>query len=284
MRIEINQIVSEGENSFEILKNKNLLYRADLPFIQINDGFNLEKIRKIKVLDINNNIIYTSDYNYIENYVEEFIPLKYLVTGSQKFNQLVFKSINKEFKVYYESNEVLKGSYIIEYNGKKYNVYSVEDGYIRHFPIFINDIQIGEVLKSNVVYNAKDSYCCFLKDEYEELADGIIMLFLFLDRFEYNSSYYMVESTNITKKYSYNKNNKYYDPNWVKNNFDCSDFFLKVDNDVLAVKEVFTNKIKHPIKSMSKNEKQLLLVILIFIGGLFLFFIVMFSVLFFLVN
>ena len=87
MKIEIKQIDNEGKNEFEIKYNDNLKYKAKLPFISIKEPLNLDKIRQIKIVDLNDNEIYTTDYKYIENLKEEFIPLKYLITGSQKFNQ-----------------------------------------------------------------------------------------------------------------------------------------------------------------------------------------------------
>ena len=38
----------------------------------------LDKIRAIKLLDLNDNEIYRTDYNYVQNLKEEFIPMKFL--------------------------------------------------------------------------------------------------------------------------------------------------------------------------------------------------------------
>ena len=92
MKIDVLQVESEGKNEFEIKYNDILQYKAKLPFISINEPLNLEKLRSIKILDVNENEIYTTDYKYIENFKEEFIPMKFLITGSQKFNQLLFTS------------------------------------------------------------------------------------------------------------------------------------------------------------------------------------------------
>ena len=92
MKIDVLQVENEGKNEFEIKYNNKLQYRAKLPFISINDPLNLEKLRSIKIFDANENEIYTTDYKYVENFKEEFIPMKFLITGSQKFNQLLFSS------------------------------------------------------------------------------------------------------------------------------------------------------------------------------------------------
>ena len=83
---------------------------------------------------------------------------------------------------------------------------------------------------------------------YESISDGIVALLLYLDRSEYSSSYLVNKSYNLSKKYSYNKTNKYYDKEWVKNNFG-DEFYKKVDENVKLVKEKF----KHPLKT---SEEQ----------------------------
>lgn len=265
MKIDVLQTESEGKNSFEIKYDDILQYRAKLPFISINEPLNLEKIRNIKIFDISGNEIYTTDYKYIENFKEEFIPMKFLATGSQKFNQLLFVSNKTTIKIYYEEKAIWDNRYIIEINEKKYFCYSIEDGYIRHFPIYDGEIQVGEALKSNVVIDSKDEYRCYLKSGYESLSDGIVALLLYLDRSEYSSSYLVNKSYTLSKNYSYNKTNKYYDKDWVKNNFG-DEFYKKVDENV----KLFKEKLKHPFKtskeqwnSMSEKNRKLLKFILI---------------------
>lgn len=266
MKIEVIQINNEGKNEFEIKYNDNLQYRAKLPFVSIDDPLNLEKIRKMKIMDLNDNEIYTTDYRYVKNIKETLIPMKYLVTGSQKFNQLLFLSDNVTIKIYREIRGFFDRRYVIEVNDKKYFCYSIEDGYIRHIPIYDGEKQVGEALKSNVVIDEKDEYLCYLKEGYESLSDGVVALILYLDRREYNSSYLVNKSYVIEKKYSYDKTNKFYDKEWVKTNFG-DEFYKKVDNDVNMVKQ----KLKHPVqtskeqwKSMSLKEKRFMKFVLIF--------------------
>lgn len=285
MKINVLQMESEGENRFSIQYNDTLQYTATLPFVSIKDPFNLEKIREIKIFDVNGNVVYSSDYKYIENLKEEFIPMKFLVTGSQKFNQLFFLSEKSTIKIYYEENAIWNNRYVIELDGKRFFCYSIEDGYIRHFPIYEEDVQIGEALKSNVVIDAKDEYCCYLKDGYEFLADGIVALLLYLDRSEYNSSYLVNKSYTVSRSFSYNQTNKFYDREWVRNNFG-DEFYKKVDAGVALVKE----KMKHPIKTsieqynaMSEKEKRLMKLVIfgpwvmIFICAIFVLIILLFS-------
>ena len=265
MKIDVLQVQSEGKNEFEIKYNGTLQYKAKLPFVSISEPLNLEKLINIKIFDINGNEIYKTDYKYVKNFKEEFIPMKFLITGSQKFNQLLFISNKNVIKIYYEEKSVWNYRYVIEINDKQYFCYSIKDGYITHFPIYDGETQIGEALKSNVVIDGKDEYCCYIKDDYINVSDGIVALLLYLDRSEYSSSYLVNKSYSLSKEYSYNKTNKFYDKEWVKNNFG-DEFYKKVDENVKVVKEKFKhplNTFKEQWNSMSKKNKRLLQFVLI---------------------
>lgn len=82
------------KNEFEILYENKSIYTATLPFINIIGSPNLENLRKIKVYNKNSNLKYKTEYNYVDNQLEEFIPFKYLITNSQKFYQLKFINQN----------------------------------------------------------------------------------------------------------------------------------------------------------------------------------------------
>lgn len=285
MRIDILQVKSEGKNEFVVNYDGKLQYKAKLPFISIKDPLKLEKLREITIFDTSGNKVYTTDYKYVENLKEEIIPFKFLITGSQKYNQLLFTSSNGVIKIYEEQKALFYDRYVIEINDKQYFCYSIEDGYIRHFPIYDGEVQIGECLKSGVIVGGKDEYCCYLKEGYKNISDGIVALLLYLDRSEYSSSYLANNSYYLPKSFSYNSTNKYYNREWVKDNFG-DDYYKKVDEDVKFVKEKF----KHPFKtaeeqwdSMPESRKKIMTFILIapwalmFIFLLFVFIIILFS-------
>ena len=88
MVIDIKQIIAEKKNEFEIIYDNKIVYKAMTPFIKISGVMELDKLREIKIFDLGGNEVYKTKYNYIGNKIEEFIPLKYLATNSQKFYQL----------------------------------------------------------------------------------------------------------------------------------------------------------------------------------------------------
>lgn len=94
MLLDVKQTISEKKNEFEILYENKSIYTATLSFINIIGSLNLENLRKIKVYNKNSNLKYKTEYNYVDNQLEEFIPFKYLITNFQKFYQLRFINQN----------------------------------------------------------------------------------------------------------------------------------------------------------------------------------------------
>lgn len=248
MIIDVKQIHTEGKNEFEIYFNGVKIYYAKLPFLQINGAFNLDNLQKITIYDTTNNIKYSSNYRYIDNQIEEIIPLKYLVTGSQKFYQLSFFNKESEINIYFEITGIWNNYYIIKCNSKIYKCYEIHDGRFNHICIYDEDNQVGELLKPNVIIEGKDEYRIYLLDNYKFLADAISFFALYLDRTKYNSSYLLNKSKVIKKQWSYSKTNKFYDKNWIQSNFDANTYFESIEKSAKEVK----NEVKDQFKLIAK--------------------------------
>ena len=107
-----------------------------------------------------------------------------------------------------------------------------------------NTVQIAELLKPNVVIDGKDKYRIYLMDEYNYLSDSLSLFALYLDRTNYNSSYLKNNSKIVSKKFSYSNVNKYYNPNWVKNNINAEDYFNKINQEVTKTKNEIMKRFK----------------------------------------
>ena len=79
MKIDVNQTTAEMQNEFEIYYNENLKYTAKFPFIKIENVFNIDMLREVKIYNLDGKIEYISDYNYLENLKEEFVPFNILL-------------------------------------------------------------------------------------------------------------------------------------------------------------------------------------------------------------
>ncbi len=265
MVIDIKQTLAENKNEFEIIYDDNVVYKAKTPFIKISGAMGLDKLRELKIFDLEGNEVYKTKYNYIGNKIEEFIPLKYLVTNSQKFDQYIVTNNNDEdqFSIYFEMRDLFEDSYIIKYKDKIINCYSINDGYILHMPIYDGDKQIGELLKSQAIYGGKDEYRIYLFDEYKELADSLSMLVIYLDRVRFNSSYISNKGAEVKFTKTYSKANKYYDSNWVRNNFGADDYFENVERDVEKVKSMVKNQAKKTLSLILIGWLVVLLIVFI---------------------
>ena len=247
MKINIRQKENNFKNEFEIFYNNELKYIAKVPSVSIDNPLKIDDIRKIKVNDLNNNVIYTANYNYSLKKNNKYSSFKFLLTGEQAFNQLLFVTKNKSIKIYYEENYEFGCRYVIDVNNKQYYCYLINDGYIRHFPIFYREKQVAEILKSNI--DKVDEYYCYIQKEYKMIRDGVALLTLYLDRSEYNSIY--VKDINYLELSESSLID--YDKDWVKYNFDCS-FFDKVDEAVALLKKD-EKQLKKVKKTKTKKEK-----------------------------
>jgi len=271
MVIDVIQSSAEMKNAFQIYYNGVQRYNAMTPFMSIEGAFGVDKLREIKMYDLNNNEIYKTNYNYIANRIEEFIPLKYIATNSQRFNQYMITDSNgnEKFSVYFEMQEIFKGSYIIKMNDRILNCYEIEDGYAVHFPIYDGDKQVGEILKYQFRTDGKDTYRAYLFDEYQELSDAISMLILYLDRMKYNSSYISCKGTEFTYSKSYSKVNAYYNPEWILSNFDATAYFNNMESQIRAIKDETKKKAKKILTIIGIGWGITILIVLIILMSVF---------------
>ena len=105
MKINIRQKENNFKNEFEIFYNNELKYIAKVPSVSIDNPLKIDDIRKIKVNDLNNNVIYTANYNYSLKKNNKYSSFKFLLTGEQAFNQLLFVTKNKSIKIYCQSSK-----------------------------------------------------------------------------------------------------------------------------------------------------------------------------------
>lgn len=271
MKIDVKQIKSEKSNNFEIYCNDKIQYRATLPFLSVRGFFDLDKIQEIKVFALNGEQIYTSFYDYLENKTEEFIPLKYLVTGSQKFNQIKFvnKKNNNEILIYDEAEAIWKSYYNIKVGGKGYLGYSVADGYFIHICIYDGDTQVAEFLKPQIVTNGNDEYRIYLKDNYNHLADALALFALYVDRNGYNSSYLKAQGQQLRYSKTYSKTNKFYNPNWVKINFDSIEYFESYEKKAQEIIDATKKQFKLVLKLIGISFAVMFLIVLVILYFIF---------------
>lgn len=114
----------------------------------------------------------------------------------------------------------------LEYESKIYNVYDVGNGYVAHYMVYDGDKQISEIVNTskNIEIQSKG----YILDDYGYLELPIIYLMLHYCAFYFKTCSKYTCCTTYSKTYS--KNNKFYNKEWIKKNFNDLDFFEEVNN------------------------------------------------------
>ncbi len=250
MIIKIEQVQSNFKNSFEIRVNNELKYLAGTPWMNIDLPLNAENTRPYIMTDINENICYTSSYNIIENVSNSAIPMKWAFSGEQK--KYIFNVYNKENticgKFYKLTNGILDTKYVIEYNNYILKCYDISVGKTRNISIYNEEHQIAEIIKPLHNSNNLDYYYLFLLDQYSNLEEILSFFTIFFDYKNYSHNGDVTgykEEVNV--EYTYDKNNKFYDKNWITNHFKKEDIDI-INNKMLEDRKATTNSIKKHAK------------------------------------
>lgn len=110
----------------------------------------------------------------------------------------------------------------IEFNDKIYKIYSLSKSHYNYRSIYLDNTQIGQITKDLHVKDNKNNYVLYLLDEQKLAADLLSMFIIYLDNIYYAAHGEVSYGVSKTWSYSYNKTNKYYDPNWVRTHFNIA--------------------------------------------------------------
>lgn len=134
------------------------------------------------------------------------------------FNSINIKKVKKGLFFKYFS---------LEYESKIYNVYDVGNGFVAHYMVYDNDKQISEIV--NTAKNIEIQTKGYILDDYRYLELPIIYLMLHYCAFYFKTC--SRDTSCITYSKTYSKNNKFYNKEWIKNNFNDLNFFEEVNDN-----------------------------------------------------
>lgn len=110
--------------------------------------------------------------------------------------------------------------------------------------------------------NNLDHYYLFLLEDYRDLSVLFAFFTVFFDYKNYaNQGEIVISKKKVEFNYTFDKNNKYYDKDWIKKHFDSQ--------AVLTIKKEIAQERKKALKSIKKTFLFLLILIL-FVFALFL--------------
>ena len=279
MIIKIEQTKSNLKNKFEIKVNNELKYLAGTPWMDISAPLDIDNVRSCVLTDTDESICYATSYNIIENISNTAIPMKWAFTGEQKssiFNVKDNKN-NACAKFYKLTNGILDTKYVIEYENYTLKSYDISVGRTRNIPIYDEDKQIAEIIKPLSVSNNQDYYYMFLLDEYSNLEAILSFFVIFFDYQNYsNSSEAVANKNEVQIRYTFDKNNKYYDKNWIVNHFNKNDID-SINNQILEDRKNAMSGIKKQLKFILKFGITVLLLLMVVFIILWYFYLQMIS-------
>lgn len=217
MFISINQTKAKKTNEFEIIIDGILKYYANTPDSRKDTPFSLKDVREIKFMNTCGDIIYTTDYNLLENVLESIIPFKYVFTGEQKFTQIsIWDKNNKNCgSICSKMNGMLDSKYCITFNNEIFLGYDISIGRIRIISIYKDELEIAQITKPIDNENL-DTYYIHLLDDYSYIADVISFFAIYFDYLQYGNG---TENHYFLAEYSYSDNDNYYNKSWIREQF-----------------------------------------------------------------
>lgn len=217
MILEINQTNSAGVNTFEVMDQGVLLYKAESPWYPLMT----DVTRKIRMFNPAGEQVFESRYSFLENVAESSIPFKYLFTGSQKFAQytVIDTNGNEAGAFYAEQTELMKSKMVLQYEDRALVVYKRSIGAIEVACFYDGDTMVAQLTKSNKRVNNLDKYLLHILPDMEAWLPVMVFFVVYYDFVYHNNSGEIMVGTKISYTYTYDKNNTKYDPNFILNNF-----------------------------------------------------------------
>lgn len=217
MILEIKQTASSGINRFDISSHGTLLYRADSSWLP---GIT-ENARKLHLTDTEGSLVYEARYSVLENIAESGIPLKYLVTGSQKFAG--FEVIGQEGEhvgnFYVEINGIADRKICLEHDGRVLIGYKRKLGDREAVSFYEEDMQVGQLTKSNRVSNNLDNYMLHFLDGFDQWKPILACFVIYYDFLYHGHAGEYRKGYTVKYTYSFDRNNEKYQDDFIRDNF-----------------------------------------------------------------
>lgn len=219
MILGINQTSSNGKNHFAITKGQNLLYKAETPWFPM---LPIDNMVKLNLMNAQGEMLYQTEYSFLDNLTEELIPYKYLFTGSQKFDRftIVDQTGNRLGAFFVEAQGILDRRICLEYRGKLLVGYKRSTGNMEYVSFYDGETIVGQMTKSNrLVANNMDHYMIHFVDGYDGLEPVLAFFAIYYDFMYHNHSGEVHKGYKISYKTTYHKNIDKYDPDFIRRNF-----------------------------------------------------------------
>jgi len=212
MVIIINQIKANLNAKFEVLIDDALVY--------LGESSPVSSVFANSLMDSNGALLLKTQFHVRTN-MKNTIPFKWIWT--MKLSK-VCNILNDKGKTVATFAHVRKGfldlSYSVRTDDVNLRLYSIGKGSLRYVLVFLNNEQIGQICKENIVKNNLDKYVLYLLDQHNELAPLLSLFTIYFDSYNYARRGEVVAGKQEKSwEWSYHKYNKLYDPEWIQIHF-----------------------------------------------------------------
>lgn len=221
MILQVNQVMSNSCNQFEVVENDQVIFKGSAPFFKPDVPFVGGSVfRELRLTDVNGNLLLYTDYDEAANTAESAVPLKWLFTHSKQVRRYsIVNSADETIgEFYYEQVGVWDTRLVIRFGDRVVIGYKKEIGKKEVVSFYENDVQIGQLTKPNCVFDNLDRY--FLHFSSDTLRREVIGLFVIYYDFMYHSNSGSIHiGWDAHTTYTYDKNNDKYNKDYIKEQF-----------------------------------------------------------------
>jgi len=216
MVIKINQTKANLSAKFEVLIDDALIY--------LGESSPISSVFANSLMDSYGVLLLKTQFHVRAN-MKNIIPFKWIWT--KKISK-VCNILNDEGETVATFAHARKGfldlSYSIWINDVNLRLYSIGKGSLRYVLVFLDNEQIGQICKENIVKNNLDKYDLYLLDQYNEFAPLLSLFTIYFDSYNYARRGEVVAGKQEKSwEWSYHKYNKLYDPEWLQTHFEIKE-------------------------------------------------------------
>ena len=221
--LRINQTKAIFPSEFEVIADGAVIYRGQYSRVF---SFDYEHI----LTDRQGSLIYKTQAQPHEHIFRiipfNLIPFYWIIRPQSRVCSVIdnFGEPKAEFM---RHREGLFGNtyYMIQYNSMNLKLYCVGAGKNKYILVFLDDKQIGQICKENIVRNNLDWYMLFLLEAYRDIAPILSLFTLYYDGYHHPSKVQKGFSYETSWSWSFDMNRAHYDSTWLHENFENTNPF-----------------------------------------------------------
>lgn len=220
---KIIQTTAGMRGSFNITVNGEILYKARQSPSNVHMPLELENKFPIILTKADETPIFNTQYSVIENLLEERIPFKFLLTGSQKFDKYsIIQDENYVGAIYSQREKIVENrKYHLEFNEKLLIIQEFGIGASKALVVSRDNIQIAQITKPLKTINGLDEYFLHLLDGYEMYFEVLTFFTVYYDHIQHGEYQGVMRGNAKKTSYSveYSRNLDGYDEHFIEKNF-----------------------------------------------------------------